>query len=85
MLLTACASSAWPPWLGLGGAPQVAIDNCVAAVAKSWKVPVQDIVHDAGTAGRDGIYAVSVSLGPNGRHARCSVDQNGNLLELTQR
>ena len=86
LLLAACANNpAWPPWLQLGGAPQVAVDSCVAAAARSWKVPAKDIVHDAGVSQREGVYAVSVSLGAKGHHARCSVDQNGNVLGLAQR
>lgn len=66
--------------LRVGGAPEVAVRNCIDAAAREWKVPTGGIVADRGTSPRDGLYAVNLRGGPQGRNAVCSVDENGAVM-----
>jgi ABC-type glycerol-3-phosphate transport system substrate-binding protein len=64
----------------VGGAPQRAVANCVNASARKLKVPVSDIVVVDGTSTVDGVYAINLKVGPSGRSAVCSVDDNGTVM-----
>ncbi len=75
LALTACQSTA----VRVGGAPQLSVQNCVAASARELKVPVAAIEVVNSTSSRDGVYAVNLAVGPQRRSAVCSVDENGTV------
>lgn len=78
LLLAACNSTA----IRVGGAPEASIKNCVAAAARELKVPPGSIVADKGTTPRDGVYTINLKVGPQGRSAVCTTDENSAVLSV---
>ncbi|WP_432730916.1 hypothetical protein [Variovorax sp. W6] len=76
LLLAACNS----PGIRVGGAPEASVKNCVAAAARELKVPPASIVADKGTTPRDGVYTVNLKVGPQGRSAVCTTDENSAVI-----
>lgn len=74
--MAACNSTA----IRVGGAPEASVKNCVVAAARELKVSINSIAVDGGTTPRDGIYAVNLRIGPQGRSAVCTTDENGAVL-----
>jgi len=64
----------------VGGAPEASIKNCVAAASREFRVPVPSIVADKGTTPRDGVYTINLKVGPQGRPAICTTDENSAVL-----
>jgi hypothetical protein len=78
----ACVAACSSYSVRVGGAPEVAVRNCVAAAPRELKVPQAAIVVDSGTTPRDGLYAINLKVGPQGRSAVCTVDENGAVLSV---
>ena len=76
VLAAACSSNS----VRVGGAPEAGVAHCVAAAARELKVPVTGIAVDSGTTLRDSIYTINLKVGPQGRSAVCTVDENGAVL-----
>ena len=76
LMAVACNSTS----IRVGGAPEASVKNCVTAAARELKVSLPSIVVDGGTTPRDGIYAVNLRIGPQGRSAVCTTDENGAVL-----
>ncbi|WPH12438.1 hypothetical protein [Variovorax paradoxus] len=64
----------------VGGAPEASIRNCVAAASREFRVPASGIAADKGSTPRDGVYAVNLKIGPQGRPALCTTDENSAVL-----
>lgn len=56
------------------------IKNCVAAASRELRVPPASIAVDSGTTPRDGVYAINLRVGPQGRSAVCTTDENSAVL-----
>lgn len=76
IVLTACNSTS----VRVGGAPDASIKNCVAAASRELRVPPASIAVDSGTTPRDGVYAINLRVGPQGRSAVCTTDENSAVL-----
>ena len=74
--MAACSSSS----LRVGGAPEASVKNCVAAAARELRVPPGSIVADKGTTPRDGVYTINLKVGPQGRSAVCTTDENSAVI-----
>jgi hypothetical protein len=75
-LLAACNSTS----LRVGGAPEASIKNCVTAASRELRVPPGAIVVDSGSTPRDGVYTINLKVGPQGRSAVCTTDENSAVL-----
>ncbi|AGU50820.1 hypothetical protein VAPA_1c37380 [Variovorax paradoxus B4] len=64
----------------VGGAPEASVKNCVAAASREFRVPASSVVADKGTTPRDGVYAINLKIGPQGRAALCTTDENSAVL-----
>ena len=76
LALAACNS----PSIRIGGAPEASIKNCVAAAGRELRLPPASIVADKGTTPRDGVYSINLKVGPQGRSAVCTTDENSAVL-----
>lgn len=76
VLAAACNSAA----IRVGGAPEASVRNCVTAAAREFRVPPAAIVADKGSTPRDGVYTVNLKVGPQGRAAVCTTDENSAVL-----
>lgn len=76
LLLAACNSTA----IRVGGAPEASVKNCVAAAARELRVPPASIAADKGSTPRDGVYTVNLKVGPQGRFAVCTTDENSAVI-----
>ena len=76
VLATACSSTS----LRVGGAPDASVKNCVTAAARELRVPPGSIVVDSGSTPRDGVYTINLKVGPQGRSAVCTTDENSAVL-----
>jgi len=76
VVATACGSTS----LRVGGAPDASIKNCVAAAARELRVPPGSIAADSGSTPRDGVYTINLKVGPQGRSAVCTTDENSAVL-----
>lgn len=76
LALAACQSTA----IRVGGAPEVSLKNCMAAAPRELRVPASSISMDGGSTPRDGVYVINLKVGPQGRSAVCTTDENGAVL-----
>lgn len=76
LLLAACNSTS----VRVGGAPEASVKNCVAAAARELRVPAGSIAVDSGSTPRDGVYTINLKVGPQGRSAVCTTDENSAVL-----
>lgn len=76
LLLAACNSTS----VRVGGAPDASIKNCMAAAPRELRVPASSISVDSGNTPRDGVYTINMKVGPQGRSAVCTTDENGAVL-----
>lgn len=76
LLVAACNS----PSIRVGGAPEASVKNCVAAAARELRVPAGSIAVDSGSTPRDGVYTINLKVGPKGRSAVCTTDENSAVL-----
>ena len=76
VVATGCTSTS----LRVGGAPDASIKNCVTAAARELRVPAGSIVVDSGSTPRDGVYTINLKVGPQGRSAVCTTDENSAVL-----
>jgi hypothetical protein len=74
--MTACSSTS----LRVGGAPDASVKNCVTAAARELRVPAGSIAVDSGSTPRDGVYTINLKVGPQGRSAVCTTDENSAVL-----
>lgn len=74
--LAACNSTS----LRVGGAPEASVRNCVNVAARELRVPAASIVVDSGYTPRDGVYTIDLKVGPQGRPAVCTTDENSAVL-----
>jgi len=74
--VTGCSSTS----LRVGGAPDASIKNCVTAAARELRVPPGSIAVDSGSTPRDGVYTINLKVGPQGRSAVCTTDENSAVL-----
>ncbi len=51
-----------------------------AAASRELRVPPASIAVDSGTTPRDGVYAINLRVGPQGRSAVCTTDENSAVL-----
>jgi hypothetical protein len=75
-VVAGCGSTA----IRVGGAPEASVKNCVAAASREFRVPASSIVADKGTTPRDGVYTINLKVGPQGRTAICTTDENSAVL-----
>ncbi len=68
--------------LNVGGAPARSVDNCVAAAERTFKVTPGGVVVDSGTSSKTGTYDINLKVGPQGRSAVCTVDDNGVVSDV---
>jgi hypothetical protein len=73
--LVACGTA-----LRVGGAPQKSVDNCVTAAAREFKVPASAVAVAGSSSPRDLLYSVDLRVGPQGRSAVCTVNENGEVM-----
>jgi uncharacterized lipoprotein YbaY len=76
VMATACTSTS----LRVGGAPDASVKNCVTAAARELRVPPGSILVDSGSTPRDGVYTINLKVGPQGRSAVCTTDENSAVL-----
>jgi uncharacterized lipoprotein YbaY len=76
LLTVACSSTS----LRVGGAPDASVKNCVTAAARELRVPPGSIAVDSGSTPRDGVYTINLKVGPQGRSAVCTTDENSAVL-----
>ena len=76
VVATACTSTS----LRVGGAPDASVKNCVTAAARELRVPAGSIVVESGSTPRDGVYTINLKVGPQGRSAVCTTDENSAVL-----
>ena len=76
VVATACSSTS----LRVGGAPEASVKNCVTAAARELRVPPGSIAVDSGSTPRDGVYTINLKVGPQGRSAVCTTDENSAVL-----
>ncbi|MDP9891960.1 putative lipoprotein YbaY [Variovorax boronicumulans] len=76
LLTAACSSTS----LRFGGAPDASVKNCVTAAARELRVPPGSIAVDSGSTPRDGVYTINLKVGPQGRSAVCTTDENSAVL-----
>ena len=74
--VTGCSSTS----LRVGGAPDASVKNCVTAAARELRVPPSSIAVDSGSTPRDGVYTINLKVGPQGRSAVCTTDENSAVL-----
>ncbi|MGJ7605583.1 hypothetical protein ACSFA7_14685 [Variovorax sp. LT1R20] len=74
--MTACSSTS----LRVGGASDASVKNCVMAAARELRVPAGSIAVDSGSTPRDGVYTINLKVGPQGRSAVCTTDENNAVL-----
>ncbi len=76
LLLAACSSTS----IRVGGAPDASVKNCVAVAARELRVQPGSIAVDSGSTPRDGVYTINLKVGPQGRSAVCTTDENSAVL-----
>lgn len=77
-LLGACASTA----VKVGGAPDKARTNCIAAVARQYNVSPDGLVITSASSPRDGLYEILIASADGRRQAVCNSDDNGAVLGI---
>jgi hypothetical protein len=75
-LLGGCASTA----VKVGGAPDKARTNCIAAVARQYNVSPDSVVITSASSPRDGLYEIRIASADGRRQAVCNSDDNGAVL-----
>jgi hypothetical protein len=52
----------------------------MAAAPRELRVPASSISVDSGNMPRDGVYTINLKVGPQGRSAVCTTDENSAVL-----
>jgi hypothetical protein len=68
--------------LHIGGAPEKAKADCIAAAAHRFKVRPDGVAVRSSAMGRDRMYLVSLEIANGRRRATCIVDENGAVREV---
>lgn len=68
--------------LNVGGAPERSVDNCVTAAERTFRVAPGGVVVDSGTSTATGVYQINLKVGPKGRYAVCTVNDNGVVSDM---
>ncbi|MBJ2157901.1 hypothetical protein [Variovorax sp. IB41] len=76
LLTVGCSSTS----IRVGGAPDASVKNCVTAAARELRLPAGSIAVDSGSTPRDGVYTINLKVGPQGRSAVCTTDENSAVL-----
>ena len=66
--------------MSLGCGMLLGVWFAVAAAARELRVPPGSIVADKGTTPRDGVYTINLKVGPQGRSAVCTTDENSAVI-----
>jgi len=83
-LASGCANYQPPkPLIGGFMSPLVSRTSCVDAVSREFKVPKDSVTPTGDTQSMtDGIYVVSLSIGPGTPAVNCTVDENGAVSDV---
>lgn len=77
-LLGACSTTA----LKIGGAPDKARTDCIAAAARQYGVPRDNLAITSASSPRDGLYEIRIASTDGRRQLVCNADDNGAVLGI---
>lgn len=77
-LLGACTSTA----VKVGGAPDKARTDCIAAAARQYSVPRESLAITSASSPRDGLYEIRIASADGRRQVVCNADDNGAVLGI---
>jgi hypothetical protein len=83
-LASGCANYQAPkPLIGGFMSPLVSRTSCIDAVSREFKVPKESVTPTGDTQGmRDGIYVVTLGIGPGKPAVNCTVNENGVVSDV---
>jgi hypothetical protein len=83
-LVSGCANYQAPkPLIGGFMSPLVSRTSCIDAVSREFKVPKESVTPTSDTQGmRDGIYVVTLGIGPGKPAVNCTVNENGVVSDV---
>lgn len=84
MLASGCANYQPPkPLIGGFMSPLVSRTSCIDSVAREFKVPKESVTPTTDTQTmQEGIYVVTLSIGPGKPAVNCTVNENGVVSDV---